>query len=185
MGKVIASIWQTVDGVVDAATMDKWFLPFDSETRGNYIRDTIQNCEAMLYGRLTYELLSNHWSEQRNNEFGIANKLNSTKKYLVSTTVKAGSWGETVVIDSDVAGQIERIKHQTQGDILIQGSASLVKFLLTESLVDELRLLVHPYVAGHGKKLFDTELNQELVFLGQQGLDRGVILLTYGPASQG
>jgi dihydrofolate reductase len=79
MSKIIASVWQTVDGVIDASSMDKWFMPFDSESRGKYINDTIHDCEAMLYGRITYEMLSGYWSQQRSNEFGVADKLNTNQ----------------------------------------------------------------------------------------------------------
>ncbi len=102
MGRIISSIWQTVDGVIDASSMDNWFAPFHSDARGEYINDTIHNCEAMLYGRLTYEMLSGYWSQLKNNEFGVADKLNNTKKYLVSSSVKEANWGDTTIISNDV-----------------------------------------------------------------------------------
>ncbi len=179
MGKIISSIWQTVDGVIDASTMDKWFIPFDCEARGKYINDTIHDCEAMLYGRNTYNMLSTYWSQQKENEFGIADKLNTTKKILVSKTIKEAIWGETVIISHNVITQIQRIKNQIKGNILIQGSASIVNLLLEEKLIDEIRLLIHPYIAGSGKKLFETELNTNLNLIEQRGIGNGIVLLKY------
>lgn len=179
MGKIVSSIWQTVDGVIDAMSMDKWFTPFDSESRGKYINETIHDCDVMLYGRITYDMLSGYWSQQKNNEFGIANKLNKTKKYLVSNTIKVANWGETIIIDKDVSTQVKEIKNQTHGNILIQGSASIVNLLLQDDLIDELRLLVHPYVSGTGKKLFEKEMNISLKLVNQNVLDNGVVLLKY------
>jgi len=134
MAKIISSIWQTIDGVIDASSMDSWFTPFHSEARGQYINTLIHDCEAMLYGRLTYEMLSEYWSQQRNNEFGIADKLNSTKKYLVSKTIKEAHWGTTTILDNNIIEQIRVIKNNTIGNILIQGSASIVNLLITNKL---------------------------------------------------
>lgn len=179
MGKIISSVWQTLDGVIDASTMDKWFIPFDSEARGKYINDTIHDCEVMLYGRHTYNMLSGYWSQQKENEFGIAGKLNTTKKILVSKTIKEANWGETVIISNNVTTQIKKIKNQIKGNILIQGSASIVNLLLEEKLIDEIRLLIHPYIAGSGKKLFEGELNINLNLIEHRGLDNGIVLLKY------
>jgi len=181
MAKIISSIWQTVDGVIDATSMDNWFAPFHIEERGQYINDIIHNCEAMLYGRLTYEMLSGYWSQQKNNEFGVADKLNTTKKYLVSETLKEANWGETTIIDKNVIEQVKEIKDGTVGNILIQGSASIVNTLIRGKLLDELLLLTHPFIGGSGKRLFETELNLQLVLVEEKLIDNGVIISKYLP----
>tara|TARA_R110002096_G_scaffold324349_1_gene518360 strand:- start:5492 stop:6079 length:588 start_codon:yes stop_codon:yes gene_type:complete len=179
MGKIISSIWQSMDGVVEAETMDKWFMPFDSEQRGKYINEIIENCDAMLYGRKTYEMLSGYWSQQKNNEFGIADKLNSTKKYLVSTTLKKADWGETEIISKDIVKKVSEIKENSTENILIQGSVSIVNLLLQNGLIDELRLLVNPYIMGVGKQLFEKELNISLKLADTKALENGVVALKY------
>lgn len=181
MGKIISSIWQTLDGVIDASSMDKWFAPFHSDMRGEYINNTIHDCEAMLYGRLTYEMLSGYWSQQKNNEFGVADKLNSTKKYLVSATLKQANWGNTTIFDKDVIEQIRQLKQITQGNILMQGSASVVNLLIQERLLDELKILTNPYIVGTGKRLFEKALNQELSLLEEKRIDNGVTISIYQP----
>ena len=181
MGRIISSIWQTLDGVIDASSMNQWFAPFHSDMRGEYINNTIHNCEAMLYGRLTYEMLSGYWSQQKNNEFGVADKLNSTKKYLVSTTLRQANWGSTTIFDKDVIEQIRQLKQITQGNILTQGSASVVNLLVQEKLLDELKILTNPYIAGAGKRLFEKELNQELILLEEKRIDNNVTISIYQP----
>ena len=181
MGRIISSIWQTLDGVIDASSMNQWFAPFHSDMRGEYINNTIHNCEAMLYGRLTYEMLSGYWSQQKNNEFGVADKLNSTKKYLVSTTLRQANWGSTTIFDKDVIEQIRQLKQITQGNILTQGSASVVNLLVQEKLLDELKILTNPYIAGAGKRLFEKELNQELSLLEEKRIDNDVTISIYQP----
>ena len=179
MGKIISSIWQTVDGVIDASSMDNWFTPFDSKARGQYIHDIIHDCEAMLYGRLTYKMLSGYWSKQKNNEFGIADKLNTTKKYLISRTIKEANWGDTTIIAKNVTKKVKEIKDKTKGKILIQGSASIVKMLIKGKLLDELWLLTNPYIGGSGKHLFEAKLNQQLVLIEEKTIENGVIISKY------
>jgi dihydrofolate reductase len=179
MAKIISSIWQTTDGVIDASSMDKWFTPFHSYARGEFINSLIHDCEAMLYGRLTYEMLSKYWSQQRKNEFGIADKLNTTKKFLVSTTLKKADWGNTIIIDKNIDEQIAQIKQNFEGNILIQGSASVINLLINENLLDELNILTHPYIAGAGKRLFETELYKQLVLVEVKSIENGVIISKY------
>jgi len=181
VAKIISSIWQTIDGVIDASSMDSWFEPFHSDARGEFINSLIHNCEAMLYGRLTYEMLSDYWSKQKNNEFGIADKLNTTKKYLVSKTLKEADWGETSILDKNIIEQIKEIKHSTTGNILIQGSASIVNLLIGNKLLDELYLLTHPYIAGSGKRLFENQLKQPLTLIEEKKIDNSVVILKYQP----
>ena len=80
MRKVVAKAWMTLDGVFDAGTMDQWFNPFHSDERAASIKDTVLASDAMIYGRTTYEMLAPYWSSLHNNEFGIADKLNSVPK---------------------------------------------------------------------------------------------------------
>jgi dihydrofolate reductase len=94
MRKLIVTEWVSLDGIFDAGSMNKWWMPFDSETRQKYIQDTINNCEIMLYGRTTYEMLYPYWSSFKNNEQGVADKLNNCKKYVVSSKLKKAP-GET------------------------------------------------------------------------------------------
>lgn len=179
MGKIISSIWQSMDGVIEAETMDKWFMPFDSEQRGKYINEIIENCDATLYGRKTYEMLSGYWSQQKNNEFGIADKLNSTKKYLISTTLKEADWGQTEIINKNIVKKITDLKKNSSETILIQGSISIVNLLLQNGLIDELRLLVNPYIMGVGKQLFEKELNISMKLMETQEIENGVVALKY------
>src|SRR5882762_363655 len=143
MKKIIASEWISLDGVFDASLMGEWNAPYHSDSRANYIRDGILACDAMLYGRKTYEMLAPYWSSLKNNEMGVADKLNNTRKYVVSTTLKKAGWGDSTIIKENIIEEITKLKSSPGGDILIQGSAELVGTLLDAGLLDELRILVH------------------------------------------
>ena len=77
--------------------------------------------------------------------------------------------------------EIRKIKQTTKGNILIQGSASIVNLLLQEKLLDVLKLLTNPHIVGSGKRLFESELNQQLVLTHEKQIDNGVIISTYKP----
>lgn len=182
MRKLIVKEWITLDGIFDGDTMDKWFLPYHSDERSNYIRDTILASDAMIYGRSTYEMLAPYWSSLKNNEMGVADKLNSVAKYVVSTTLKKAEWNNSTIIKGNIVEEITRLKQQAGKQILIDGSATLVRSLMETDLIDEYQFLVHPVVMGSGKHFFkDGMPSTGLKLLETKTLSLGVNLLRYQP----
>lgn len=181
MRKLIITEWLSLDGIFDAGSMDKWWLPFDSLSRQKYIQDTINNCEVMLYGRHTYEMLYPYWSSFDNNEQGVADQLNNCKKYVVSSRLKKAPWKNTTIINKGLIEAVKSIKTEDGGYILVQGSSSLVKPLLEAGLVDELRLLINPAIVGEGERLFPEGITAGFELINTQQFEKNVVLLTYGP----
>lgn len=181
MRKLIITEWVSLDGIFDASSMHKWWLPFDSPGRQKYIQDTINNCEVMLYGRTTYEMLYPYWSSFKHDEQGVADKLNKAKKYVVSSKLKKAPWENTSIISKDLIQEVERIKNEDGAYILVQGSSSLIRPLLEAGLVDELRLLVNPAIAGEGERPFTEDIDCELTLSDLKQFDKNVVLLTYHP----
>jgi dihydrofolate reductase len=184
MRKLIVTQWVSLDGIFDANSMNKWWMPFDSVSRQKYIQDTINNCEIMLYGRTTYEMLYPYWSSFDHNEQGVAEKLNRCKKYVVSSKMKKAPWENTTILNKNFIGETKKIKAKNGGYILVQGSGSLLKPLLEAGLVDELKLLINPAIVGSGERPFLSDINCDLQFLNFKRLDKEVILLTYKPKKQ-
>lgn len=169
-----------MNGVYDADTMDQWFLPFHSEQRGNYIRDCILDCDVYLLGRVTYEMLAPYWSSLKNNEMGVAAKLNSVAKIVVSSTLTNPSWNKSTVLGKNAIEEIAKLKQQTGKPILIAGSGTLVHSLAEASLIDEYRLLVHPFIMNKGKLFFkEGKCKQELKLIENRILEKGVLQLCY------
>jgi dihydrofolate reductase len=75
-------------------------------------------------------------------------------KYVVSSTLADPGWNNTTVVGGDIAGAVERIRTDVDGDVLVNGSVRLVDELLARDLVDEWRLMVFPVVIGAGLRLF-------------------------------
>ncbi len=182
MSKLIVSAWITLDGVFDATTMHEWFAPFDSTERQEYIRDGILAADALLLGRLTYEMLASYWPHLKHNEMGIAAKLNSMTKFVVSSSLERADWENTILIREDVAAAVRKLKEATGKEIQIEGSAELIHSLMKTDLIDEYRFLLHPVIAGKGKRFFKEEaILQQLNLVKAQAMANGVQLLCYEP----
>ncbi|WP_019586937.1 dihydrofolate reductase family protein [Deinococcus apachensis] len=114
----------TLDGVFDAASMGQWDFPYHSDERAEVIS---WGSDAYLLGRVTYKMLAPHWSALGNNEMGVADKLNSMRKYVVSSNLEKAEWNNTTIIRGDAAEEVGQLKWQEGGDILVQGSAVLLQ----------------------------------------------------------
>ena len=185
MRKLIVSEWMTLDGIFDADTMQQWFMPFDSEDRRAYIVKTMQACDAILFGRATYEMLAPYWSPLKNNEDGLADKINSVHKYVVSSTLKKADWNNSTIIKENVVEEVTKLKQQPGHEIHIEGSATLVQSLIEADLIDEYRFLVHPVIMGSGKRFFKDGMHTTgLKLVKTQTLNLGVMLLCYESAKK-
>ena len=108
--------------------------------------------------------------------------MNNTRKYVASTTLESPEWNNSTVIEGDVAEAVARLKLEEGKDILVNGSGVLVRSLMRNGLLDELRLYVHPIVVGSGRRLFDAESDPvELALDDSHAYENGVISLTYKP----
>ena len=181
MARIVAKAWLTLDGVFDGTKMEEWFTPFHTDTRAKEIVRTVSESDAFLYGRNTYEMLAPYWSSLENNEMGIAAKLNSAPKHVVTTTLRDLNWQNSRIISHDVAESVGELKTRYPNQIVIDGSATLVRSLMKTGLIDEYRLLLHPIVLGSGKRYFREGTKEGLELLEVEQLDAGVLLLRYVP----
>jgi dihydrofolate reductase len=182
MGRIVVTEFITLDGVIEEP---RWSFEFNRGEEGDKFKgDELRAADAQLLGRVTYQGFAKAWPSMADDWFG--EKMNSMPKYVVSTTLTDddADWTNSTVIRSDVAGQISRVKEQVAGDILVAGSAQLVRTLAEHDLVDEYRLMVFPIVLGTGKRLFGDgapRIVLRLVDSTPVGPD-GVFILTYQPA---
>jgi dihydrofolate reductase len=175
MRKVKAWLYVTLDGVVEAP--EKWVKPdkrmFAEQTAG------YDDSDALLLGRRTYEVFAASWP-QRGSEVDNADWMNNTRKYVASTSLDTPEWQNTTVLKGDVSEAVARLKEEDGEAITINGSATLVRTLLSAGLIDELWLLVHPVVLGSGARLFDDQEDRvDLDLAESHAYDNGVVSLTY------
>jgi dihydrofolate reductase len=163
MSKLVVSEFITLDGVIEdpggseGHERGRWAFEFERGDEGDRFKlDELMSADVLLLGRRTYEGFAAAWPE-RTDDIGFADKMNSMRKVVVSSTLEEADWSNTTLVSGDVAGEIARLKEEDGGDILVYGSAQLVQELLEHDLVDELRLMVFPVVLGAGKRLFGEQ----------------------------
>ena len=188
MGRIIVSEFVSLDGVMEAPGGDDnfvrgaWTFEFDRGDEGNKFKlDETMGCAALLLGRRTYEGFAAAWPE-REGEF--ADRFNSMPKYVVSSTLTDPSWTNSTVLSGDIAKDVQALKEQQDGDIVVHGSARLVQALIEHDLVDELRLMVFPIVLGTGKRLFgDTTDAKRWQLSESKVVGDDVAIMIYTPRS--
>ena len=189
MGKLVVTEFVSIDGIFEDPggaedyEYGGWTFEYDRGDDGNKFKmDELMDADVQLLGRVTYEGFAAAWPER---EGPFADKLNNDPKYVVSTTLKDPEWQNTTVISEDVPAQLQKLKDDTDGGILVAGSGTLVATLLENDLVDELRLMVFPTVLGRGRRVFPDGIDRIKMTLTESktvGPD-GVIVQTYERAN--
>jgi class 3 adenylate cyclase/dihydrofolate reductase len=191
MGRVIVSEFVTLDGVIEAPGHEEhrdgknaWALRGTSEDQQRFKVDEIFAADAILLGRVTYQIFAVFWPTAPK-DFGFADRMNGLEKYVVSKTLHVAEWENTTFLRGDVPEEVAALKERIVGDIMVFGSGDLVDALMQHDLVDEFRILVYPVVLGSGKRLFrDGRDTSDLRMLGTRAFSSGTVLLTYQPAGE-
>lgn len=180
MSKIILAEFLSLDGVMEAP--EQWHFPFIDDEVGKDMQEEVFAIDALLLGRVTYDIYAATWPGRDDDGQGMAGHFNRIPKYVVSTTLESASWNNSRLIRENVAGEVARLKRQPGGNIVIHGSADLANSLMKENLIDEYRLMVHPVVVGRGKRLFGDGANlPALSLLDSRSYVTGVVVLTYAP----
>jgi dihydrofolate reductase len=174
MRKIISGLFISLDGVVEAP--DQWHFPYFNDEMGNAVQSMMNDGDAMLLGRRTYEEFAAYWPTSTDD---FAEHMNGTPKYVVSNTLTSADWQNSTLVSGDVMKELAELKQQPGGNLSMTGSGTLVTSLLREGLLDELHLLVHPIVVGSGKRLFDDGAQVPLRLTTSQTFSTGVLHLTY------
>ena len=182
MRKVVASELVSLDGIMGSP--QEWAFSYSDDEMEQANASGMAASDALLLGRATYQEFASYWPYQNSADQPYTDYLNSTPKFVVSTTLEEPlEWQNSTLIKGNLAEEITELKRLPGKDITIIGSAALVQSLLADGLLDELRLMVHPLVLGAGKRLFEDGGDQKaLELLDSKMFDTGVLYLTYQPA---
>jgi dihydrofolate reductase len=187
MRKVAAWLFISLDGVVEAPHLWQEGLMDDDMLAD--ITSQIDAEDAIFMGRVTYQEFAPYWSTSTEEPF--ASHINNTPKYVVSTTldkVEWGKWDKPKLIKNTkrLAKEISNLKQQPGKNIGVSGSPTLVRSLLQEDLLDELKLMIHPVIVGPGKRLFKEDgALKKLQLVDSKVTTKGVVILTYQPDKKG
>ncbi len=153
MRKIVAGLFMTLDGVVEAS--ETWTSEyFDAEVVGR-ILSQFDAADAMLLGRRTYEMFAAYWPHRSPEDEPMAGAINAMSKLVVSSTLTTVEWQNSTLIGGDVLQALGELKELPGKNLYISGSPTLVRSLLRAGLLDELWLLVGPIVLGAGIRLFE------------------------------
>ena len=176
MRKVLESTLISADGVIEEP--HTWTGEHFGEKAVARALEQMRRTDAMVMGRRTYEVFSTIWGTPADE---YASALYNVKKYVFSSTLDRADWNNTEVVRGDVVATVAELKAQDGGDIVLYGHGGVGQALLEAGLLDELKLWVHPVIAGRGTLLFRPGEQTGLTLAGTDTTGTGVVILTYRP----
>ena len=188
MGKIVVTEFISLDGVVEDPGGSEdfehggWTFEIERGPEGDKFKlDEVFEAEAQLFGRKTYEGFAEAWPSREGDPVmgDFAKQINTMPKYVYSKTLQDPTWQATTVLNGDFAADIQRVKDEVDGVILVAGSATLAQGLIDNDLIDELRLMVFPVILGSGKRLFAASGKKPLKLTDAKTVGAGVQILTY------
>jgi dihydrofolate reductase len=186
MGKIVISENVSLDGVVQDPTGEEgfrhggWFGQVGDKDREEWAKVEFEEAlgaEALLLGRRSDEYFGSRWTG-RSGEW--ADRLNSLPKYVVSSTLVNPEWSNSTILKGEVVNEVSKLKQELDGEIVVYASRQLVHTLMEHDLVDELRLMVYPFVLGAGERLFgETSDKKSIRPLYARTVGDSLVYLTY------
>lgn len=175
MRNLVVTEFLSLDGVMENPA---WTFRYWNDEIANFKAEETSASEPMLLGRVTYQGFAAAWPESRDEG---APYFNSTRKYVVSTTLDKVEWNNSVLIKDNIVEEITRLRQQDGSDLVVHGSGTLVQTLMRHDLVDRFRLLVYPVVLGKGRRLFQEGTTATLTLVETRSFSSGVTALIYEP----
>jgi dihydrofolate reductase len=179
--KVVAVEMVSLDGVMEAP--ERWAFSYSNDEIEEANAAGMASSDALLLGRVTYEQMASYWPEQPGRT-PMVDYINGVRKHVVSGTLEEPlGWSNSALIKGDeFAQEIAALKQRAGKNMTIIGSAALVRSLLGDGLLDELRIMVHPVVLGNGKRLFEEGGDRkDLELMDSRTFGTGVVSLAYRP----
>jgi dihydrofolate reductase len=177
--KITASLFVSLDGVAEAP--EKWHLEYFTDEMGAVVGAHSAAADTILLGRQTYREFEDYWGPKAG-DGGLGDYFNDTPKLVASRTLDSVTWANTELLKGDAGEALTQLKDTDGKNIAITGSLTLTRSLLHDRVLDELELLIHPVIVGHGAKLFpDGVPQQQLNLVKSTTFDNGVIHLVYQP----
>lgn len=187
MSKVIVSMMTSLDGFIEGPNRElDW--TYEGPEFEDYCDEMMERADTMLFGRVSYEMMVKYWPAAEANprsawEGGLARKMNSLPKIVLSRTLERPEWTNTRILRDRIADEIRAVKGRATKNVMVFGGAGIIASLRKLGLVDEYRLIVHPVVLGRGTPLF-TEVTERFALRHTRTtrLSMGIDILYYEPA---
>jgi dihydrofolate reductase len=180
MARLIMWNLMTLDGFVEGPDRDiSWHSDVWGEELEKLSVDQLNSAGGLMFGRVTYELMANHWPDATGE---VAALMNALPKHVFSRTLTGSGWQNTQV-HANVPDTVARLKRESAKDIFLFGSANLAASLIPAGLIDEFRIAVNPVILGGGSPLFKPGERAKLKLLDARTLSTGIVIVRYAPAT--
>lgn len=146
----------TIDGYCDHT------LGIPSAEVHDYFTHLMDDMDLLFFGRTMYELMFPYWSDVAEKQTGttdeirFAEKITAIDKVVISKTLETASYN-TRIVRSNPVGELLKLR-QLPGKKISVDSVSLLPELIAAGLIDEFNIVIHPILAGQGRRLLDTDL---------------------------
>ena len=178
MRKLVVTEFVTLDGIMEAP--EQWVFEFHTDETAKFKLGEMIHADALVLGKNTYNIFASCWPSMSGE---LADQMNGIQKYVISTTAAELAWHNSQAITGDPVAAVSSLKNQHGTEILVAGSASVVRMLAQHRLVDEYRLLVCPLVLGSGQRLFTAaSVPTHLTLAEMKTFGTGALLLRYKAA---
>jgi dihydrofolate reductase len=192
--RIVVVAYMSLDGVVQAPNRPDedtdggfahggWSHRFyDPEVMGPVFGEAMQGAAGLLFGKRTWQAFAAAWSGRSGDQFSTL--MNALPKYVVSSTLGDDdlTWNTKLIPGDDAVADISKLHKAAGGELVVLGSPRLVQTLLSENLVDELRLMIEPVLLGRGKRIFpDDGGMRTLELVSTVTTATGVNVCTYRP----
>jgi dihydrofolate reductase len=194
MSRVVVINHVTLDGVMQAPGRPDedrrdgfehggWSSPYGDDVMGAAMGARMAESAGLLFGRRTYEDLLGYWNTQ---DSPFKDALNNAPKYIASRTLgEPLQWSNSTLLEGDAAHAVAELKKNAGKDLHIMGSGALIQSLMSEGLIDEYMLMIHPLVLGSGRRLFtDASPLTKLRLVDTKTTTTGVVIATHQPLEQ-
>ncbi|HEU0184155.1 MAG TPA: dihydrofolate reductase family protein [Blastocatellia bacterium] len=185
MRKIVNSTFITLDGAIEDPHLWPSLGGDDSQESFDIHVELINQCDAVLMGRRTYESFASAWPTRSGDVY--SDRINAMEKLVVSSALRNPTWNNTTVIARDLVAEVTGLKQRPGKDIVQYGIGQVTYALLEHGLLDELRLWVHPLILGnkgpqvpHFRDCLPTHLN----LVASRTLPNGIAILNYHIARQ-
>jgi dihydrofolate reductase len=179
LAKLIMWNLMTLDGFVEGLNRDiSWHLDVWGDELERLSIDQLKSAGGLMFGRVTYELMANHWPSATG---AVADLMNALPKYVFSRTLTKSDWNNTQVFNAEASGTVARLKRESTKDIFLFGSSDLAASLVPHRLIDEFRIAVNPLILGGGTPLFKQGERVKLELLDSKAHSTGIVILRYKP----
>ncbi|WP_328911754.1 MULTISPECIES: dihydrofolate reductase family protein [unclassified Streptomyces] len=174
MRKIVVYELLSLDGV--AEDPDSFFTDWD-EAMGANLAAVIATQDAVILGRRSYAEWAQFWPSSRIQPF--ATFINGVTKYVATSAPLDRDWANATVLDGGLVECVRDLTQQRGGDIGVHASISVAQALLAADVVDELRLVIAPRIAGRGRRLLDGLPSIQLESIRSEISPTGYLLVGY------